>query len=150
VGQVPAVGATLAPSAQADYTGEVDFVRSWLTARTRWLSLNEVRFGADLMRTQERDRTVWVPVQLQSPASRTMSVDYRVLASTATPGLDVELGDGRVQFDQGQRLRYIPVRILSDALVEGTETLMLELHGAPSDLVVGSPSTVRIRIDPVD
>ncbi|HSU02902.1 MAG TPA: CotH kinase family protein [Nocardioides sp.] len=169
VGQVPAVGATLAPSAQADwqlwhtdgrdlpwsvhasdYAGEVDFVRTWLTERTRWLSTNEVRFGADLMRTQERDRTVWVPVELQSPAARTMSVDYRVVTSTATPGLDVEPGSGRVQFDQGQRLRYIPVRILSDTLIEGTETLVLELHGAPSDLVVGSPSTVRIKIDPVD
>ena len=43
-------------------------MRSWLTERSRWLSLNEVRFGADLVRTRERDRTVWVPVQLQSPA----------------------------------------------------------------------------------
>ena len=138
ISEVPGAGATLAASAQADwqlwhtegrdlpwsvhatdYAGEVDFVRSWLTERSRWLSLNEVRFGADLMRTRERDRTVWVPVQLQSPAPQALTVDYRVLTGTATPGLDVDPGSGSVQFDAGQALRYIPVRILSDALDRG-------------------------------
>ena len=48
----------------------------------------------------------------------------------------------------GERVRYVPVRIFSDALIEGTETLLLELSGSRSDLVVGSPSIVRIKIDP--
>lgn len=167
VSEIPAVGTTLAASAQADwqlwhtdgrdlpwsihasdYTGEVDFVRTWLNARMRWLSSNEVRFGADLMRTKERDRTVWVPVQLQSPAPKELSVDYRVLNGTATTGVDFDPGTGRVQFAEGQRVRYIPVRIISDTAIEGTETLLLELIGSRADLVVGSPSIVRIKIDP--
>ncbi len=167
VSELPAAGATLAASAQADwqlwhtddrdlpfsrhagdYPGEVDFVGSWMTARARWLSSNEVRFGADLMRTRERDRTVWVPVQLQSPAPKALSVDYRVLTGTATTGTDVDPGTGRIQFAEGQRVRYIPVRIFSDTVIEGTETLLLELQGSSSGLVIGSPSIVRIKIDP--
>lgn len=167
VREVPAAGAVLAASAEADWSlwhtddrdlpwsrhasdfpGEVDFVRSWLDTRARWLSLNEVRFGADLLRTRERDRTVWVPVQLQSPASTALSVDYRVLTGTATTGVDVDPGSGCIQFAAGERVRYVPVRIFSDALIEGTETLLLELQESRSDLVVGSPGIVRIKIDP--
>ena len=167
VSEVPAVGTTLAASAQADWqlwhaegtdlpwsvhakdhAGEVDFVRTFLAERARWLSRNELRFGADLMRTQERDRTVWVPVQLQAPAARALTVDYRVLTGTATTGVDFEPGPGRVQFAEGDRVRYIPVRILADTEIEGTETLVLELDEARSGLVLGSPSIVRVKIDP--
>ncbi|PKH37118.1 Calx-beta domain-containing protein [Nocardioides alpinus] len=165
--EIPGAGTTLAASAQADWqlwhadgsdlpwsahasdhAGEVEFVRSWLTARSRWLSRNEVRFGAHQMRTRERDRTVWVPVQLQVPAATAFSVDYRVLTGTATTGTDFYPGSGRVQFGPGDRVRYIPVQILGDALVEGTETLLLELQTPQGDVVLGSPHVVRVKIDP--
>ncbi len=164
--ELPAAGATLAASAQADwqlwhadgsdlpwsvhasdYTGEVDFVRGWLTTRSRWLSANEVRFGTDLMRTRERDRTVWVPVELQTPASVPLEVTYRILTGTATTGLDFDPGSGSVRFAAGDRVRYIPVQIISDSVAEATETLLLEL-GSAADVVLGSPSIVRIKIDP--
>ena len=167
VGELPAAGRTLAASAQADWqlwhadgsdlpwsrhaddpAGEVEFLRSWLSVRSRWLSKNEVRFGTDLMRTPERARTVWVPVQLQSPAPRDLSVDYRVLTGTATAGADFDPGPGRVQFGAGDRVRYIPLQILADSLVEGTETIVLGLDETRTDLVVGSPRVVRVKIDP--
>ncbi len=167
LGEIPAAGTSLAASAQADwqiwhiggsdlpwsahagdYAGEVGFLRTWLSERTRWLSTNEVRFGAELIRTKERDRTVWVPVQLQSPAPKALSIDYRVLNGTATNRVDFDPGTGRVQFAEGQRVRYIPLRIIRDAVIEGTETLLLELRQPQTDLVVGSPSIVRVKIDP--
>ena len=167
ISELPAAGTTLAASAQADwqiwhadgsdlpwsrhaddYAGEVGFLSGWLTARSRWLSSNEVRFGTDLMRTRERDRTVWVPVQLQSPAAQDLSVDYHLLTGTAMTGQDFYPGSGRVHFAAGQQVRYIPVRINSDTVEEGTETIVLELRVSQSDLVLGSPSIVRIKIDP--
>lgn len=167
ISEIPAAGATLAASAQADWqiwhadgsdlpwsahasdhAGEVEFVRSWLTSRAQWMSRNEVRFGAELIRTRERERTVWVPVQLQSPAAKAFSVDYRLLTGTATTGQDFDPGSGRVQFAAGDRVRYIPVRIVRDAVIEGTETLVLELQTPQADVVLGSPGTVRIKIDP--
>ena len=168
IAEVPDAGATLAASAEADWQlwhtdgrdlpwsvhaadrgGEVGFVRSWLAERARWLSTNELRFGAELLRTRERDRTVWVPVELQSAARTPLSVDYRVLTGTATTGVDFDPGPGRVQFAVGERVRYVPVRILRDDEVEATETLLLELSESEPDLVLGSPSIVRIKIDPL-
>ena len=166
--ELPAAGATLSASAQADWqlwhtdgrdlpwtvhagdhSGEVSFLHSWLADRAAWLSRNEIRFGAVRMRTLERDRTVWVPVRLQSPATQAFTVDYRVVGGTATNGVDFDAGSGRVQFDPGQRVRYVPVRIISDTVRERVETVLLGLDYAPqADPVVGSPNVVTIRIVP--
>ena len=80
--------------------------------------------------------------------SAVLSVDYRVLTGTATSGADFDPGPGRVQFAAGDRVRYIPLRILPDSLAEGTETIVLGLDETRTDLVVGSPCVVRVKIDP--
>ncbi len=126
----------LAPAAHADWrqwhdpgdlewtqhaktrTGEVDFLGDWLTQRIAWLSKNEVRLGTTRQGTQERERTVWVPVQLQTPRTEAVDVAWTVQAGSATAGVDFVAEEGQVTFAPGQMERYIPVRILDDAETE--------------------------------
>ncbi|GAB3030739.1 hypothetical protein GCM10011376_23640 [Nocardioides flavus (ex Wang et al. 2016)] len=164
VSQLPAAAATLAPAAQADWNqwhaagdlewtrhadtldGEVDFLSGWLTARIAWLSKNEVRLGGTRQSTRERERTVWVPVQLQSPATSSVDVRWGLVAGSATPGEDYVAEQGTVTFAPGQKERYIPVRILDDTRTERRETLRVALTGASGELVVGSPALATVAI----
>jgi hypothetical protein len=165
VSQLPAAAATLAPVADADWAqwhasgdldwthrgstrqAEVDFLGDWLTKRIQWLSNNEVRLGGIRQRTPERERTVWVPVRLQSPANGTVDVSWTVQAGTATPGEDFVAATGQATFAAGQVERYVPVQILDDRVTEGRETVLVSLTGAGRDIVVGSPSTTKVVID---
>lgn len=164
VGQIPAAAAPLAASAEADWKqwheaddlewtrhargwkGEVSFLQDWLSARAQWLSRNEVRLGATRLSTQERERTVWVPVQLQSAPSSTVSVDYDVLAGTATAGSDFVAESGRIDFAPGQVLRYVPVRVLDDADRERRETVLVQLREVGGGPVLGSPNLAKVGI----
>ena len=164
VSEIPAAATTLAPLAEADWAqwhasgdlewthhgrdrqGEVDFLADWLTQRIQWLSSNEVRLGGIRQRTEERARTVWVPVRLQSPASGAVDVSWTVQGGTATPGEDFVAGTGQVTFAAGQVERYVPVQVLDDRVTEGRETVLVSITGASGNVVVGSPSTTTVAI----
>lgn len=164
VAQLPQAATTLAPAAEADWAqwhaagdlewthhartraGEVDFLGDWLTRRIAWLSNNEVRLGGIRQRTVERERTVWVPVRLQSRPGAAVDVRWTVQAGSATAGTDFVAESGTVTFAAGQVERYIPVRILDDRVTEGIESLRVSLTGTSRDVVVGSPSTTTIAI----
>ena len=165
VSEIPAAAATLAPAAEADWAqwhaagdlewthhgrdrqAEVDFLGDWLTQRIQWLSSNEVRLGGIRQRTVERERTVWVPVQLQSPPGAPVDVSYDVQAGTATAGEDFVAAQGSVTFPAGQAERVIPVRILDDRVTEGRETVLVDITAASGNVVVGSPSSAVVAID---
>jgi hypothetical protein len=164
VSQLPQAAATLAPAAQADWQqwhesgdlewthhattldGEVAFLGEWLTARIEWLSRNEVRLGGTRQATEERERTVWVPVQLQTPAATAVQVSWSLRAGSATAGDDYLDEQGQVTFAPGQKERYIPVRVLDDTVTERRETLRVLLAGAPRELVIGSPNVATVAI----
>lgn len=165
VSQIPAASATLAPAADADWAqwhaagdldwtrhgstrqAEVDFLGDWLTKRIQWLSNNEARLGGIRQRTPERERTVWVPVRLQSVPGTAVDVSYVVQAGTATPGEDFVAEQGSVTFPAGQAERVIPVKILDDTVTEGRESIRVSITAASGDVVVGSPSTTVVAID---
>jgi hypothetical protein len=164
VSQLPQAAATLAPAAQADWQqwhesgdlewthhaktldGEVAFLGDWLTRRIEWLSLNEVRLGGTRQATEERERTVWVPVQLQTAATSAVDVSWSLQAGSATPGKDYVAEQGQVTFAPGQKERYIPVRILDDTRTERRETVRVRLTGSSRELVIGSPNLATVVI----
>lgn len=164
VAQLPSAADTLGAAADRDWAqwhasgdlpwthhaetraGEVAALGDWLTRRVRWLSRNEVRLGTDRLRVRERERTVWVPVQLQTPPRTTLVVSWTVVAGTATAGKDFEIGEGQVIFAPGQKERFIPVRMLDDDRTERRETLRVNLTGTSRDVVLGSPGTTTVAI----
>ncbi|HEX6151635.1 Calx-beta domain-containing protein, partial [Nocardioides sp.] len=129
-----------------DRQAEVAFLADWLLRRTQWLSSNEVRLGGIRQRTEERARTAWVPVRLQSPVAATVDVSWTVQAGTATAGEDFVAGTGQVTFAAGQTERYVPVQVLDDRVTEGRETVLITLTGTSGNVVVGTPSTTTLVI----
>ncbi|WP_322919804.1 CotH kinase family protein [Nocardioides renjunii] len=167
VAQLPAAGESLGEVADVDWErwhadgadlewtrhaptrrGEVAFLGEWLTKRVRWLSRNEVRLGDARLATQERARTVWVPVELQSAPSAAVEVSWALTALRAEAGVDFVDADGRITFAPGQVQRYIPVQVLDDDVTEGRELIHVEITGATDGVVVGSPSAGVVAIAP--
>lgn len=166
VSELPAAAATIGAAAEADWqqwhsgsdlewtrrasdrAGEVAFLQRWLTQRAQWLSRNEVRLRAHNIGTLERERTVWVPVVLQQPAAVPVDVSWSTIGLTAEAGVDFVAEDGRLTFAVGERLRYVPVRILDDDVTERRETVQVAISGVSGDVVIGSPDAVVVAIKP--
>ena len=163
VAQIPDAARTLEPAAAADWEqwhtaddlewshhaagkrGEVEFLQQWLTDRASWLDRNEVRIDTTRLATEERQRTVWVPVRLQRPADRAVELTWNAQPGTAKAGRDFVSGQGTITFAPGQRLRYLPLQILDDRRTERRETVMVNLV-ASSGAVLGSPHRLTVGI----
>ncbi|MCU4177850.1 beta strand repeat-containing protein, partial [Carboxylicivirga sp. N1Y90] len=73
-------------------------------------------------------------------------ISYTV-TGTATPDADYTVLTGSATLLAGQTEVTIPVAIISDALVEGDETVILTLTSTDNgDLTVGSPNTATVTI----
>ena len=167
IAQIPGAAAPLAASAAVDwqqwhtsgdlawtvhgptYDAEVAHVASWLRRRAEWLSSNEARLTFTRITTRERDRTVYVPVELQDAASSPVTIDFATVSGTASGGADFVDATGQLTFAAGQQVRYIPVRILPDTATEGREAFEVHLQGA-SGAVMGSPRVAKVVIEPSD
>jgi hypothetical protein len=164
--QLPQAAATLAPSGEKDWdqwhagdadlewtrharsrNGEVAFVANWLGKRAEWLSRNEVRLGDIRMKSPERVRTVWFPVDLQDPKTTPVDVGWSVVGLSAEAGVDFVAEEGGFTFAPGEVRHYIPVRILDDDVTEGRELIAVVLRNASSDVVIGSPTLGVVAID---
>ena len=166
VSEIPAAAATLAPAAEADWAqwhasgdlewthhgqdrqAEVEFLADWLTRRVQWLSSNEVRLGGIRQRTEERARTVWVPVRLQSPAAAAVDVSWTVQAGTATAGEDFVAGDRSGRASRPGRPSATSLsRSSTTGSPRAARPCWSRLTGASGGVVVGSPSTTTLVID---
>jgi hypothetical protein len=166
IAQLPQASASTAASAEGDWQqwhaggadlewtrhaqsrgGEVSFLGDWLTRRARWMSRNEVRVGDLRTNTPERERTVWVPVELQEPATVPVDVTWSVSATKAEAGVDFVAAEGRMTFAPGEVRHYVPVQILDDRVTEAREVVVVMLHGATSGVEVGSPGFGLVAID---
>ncbi|MBL0747095.1 CotH kinase family protein [Nocardioides baculatus] len=164
--QLPQAAATLAPSAEADWDlwhagdadlewtrhartrkGEVEFVGDWLAGRAHWMSRNEVRVGDLRGRTTERERTVWVPVDLQDPMTTAVDVSWSVTGVSAEAGVDFVAAEGQFTFAPGEVRHYVPVRILDDDVTEERELVAVTLRAASNGVLVGSPGIGLVVID---
>ncbi|TWT43126.1 Calx-beta domain-containing protein [Botrimarina hoheduenensis] len=59
------------------------------------------------------------------------SVNYTITAGTATAGSDFVAASGTLNFASGETVKTIPVDILGDTALEGNETVVVTLSGAP-------------------
>ncbi len=108
--------------------------------------LPSVDFVSNASSFDEGDGTVAIPVQLNTPSGRTVTVDYRVIGGTATSNADYVLADGRLEFPAGTTTQNISVEIIDDTISEGAETVIIELFN-PVNAVLGTtnnPHTMTI------
>ncbi len=67
-----------------------------------------------------------VEVNLSTAPLDFVSLDYQVIAGSATGGVDVELGEGSLIFGPGQIVSQMLVPIFGDTRIEGDETFIIE------------------------
>ncbi|MDA0323648.1 MAG: right-handed parallel beta-helix repeat-containing protein [Verrucomicrobia bacterium] len=81
----------------------------------------------------EHDGTVQVPVRIRSSLDVPLDVNYEIQDVTATLGNDHSTTNGTITFEPGQIRAFIPVILLDDADIEGTnEQFRILLTGVSS------------------
>ena len=75
------------------------------------------------------------------------TVTVSVVGGTATAGLDFTGGPYTVTFADGQTTAVLSIPILNDTLVEGNETIVLLITGAPGAAIGGQSATTVTIID---
>jgi Calx-beta domain/PKD domain len=105
-------------------------------------------FSAATGSVAESEGTAQVAVSLSAAPASTVTLGYAVTAGTAQDGTDFTMATGTVTFTAGQTVAWVPVNVLNDALIEGSETVSVTLSG-PVGIQLGSlvSHTLTIRDD---
>ena len=74
------------------------------------------------------------------------TVDYTTVAGTAQPGADYTATAGTLTFARGELTKRIQVPIVSDAVAEGQENLIVRLSNPTDDAVIDGSTDARIEI----
>jgi hypothetical protein len=92
-----------------------------------------------------------IQVKLSAISTKDVSVEYEVLpASTATNGVDFTLGSpGLLTIPAGDSVNTIPLFVVSDAVAESAETVVIELlnNASLTNAVLGSDSILTYTIE---
>jgi regulation of enolase protein 1 (concanavalin A-like superfamily) len=108
-------------------------------------SLPAVGFASTTSLADESVSPAQIPVVLSEPSSGPVSVNYAITAGSATDGSDFTSATGTLTFSAGVTLDYIPVTLLNDSTVEGSETVTVTLS-SPVGLVIGTSGTHTLSI----
>lgn len=84
-----------------------------------------------------------ISVQRVGESSTPVTVTYRTVAGTATAGSDYSQRNGQLTFNPGETLKSFNVPILDDAIVEGDETVLLQLSNPSANATI---STVQATL----
>lgn len=91
-------------------------------------SLPSVGFNTSRMSLLEYPGTAGVIIKLSEKSSENISLDYSILESTVTKGVDYNIISGdNVTIPAGQEYGYIRIQILTDEISEPEESMILEL-----------------------
>ncbi len=80
----------------------------------------------------------------------TITIDYRTVALTATPGADYSTSQGTVTLFPGETSRTINVPLLDDAAVEVDEQFSFTIDNVQGGATLGAPRTATVTIEDND
>ena len=106
---------------------------------------NEVSFEVDVVEEFEDIGTIRIDVVLTRAEDEPVSVSYRLLPESATPGVDFLGEDGELIFAPGEVRRTIEIDVIDDAEPELEEFIFIELHD-PVGVVLGDLTAVWVAI----
>jgi hypothetical protein len=104
------------------------------------------RLFADDTAASESQGYVEFQVRLDAPGTRTVGVDYAVLAGTASDGTDFVTQTGRLAFAPGETFKTVRIAVVDDAAAEGQETFRLELAN-PVNATLGQAQGTAALVD---
>ncbi len=84
-------------------------------------------------------------VALSTPSTGTVTVNYAVMAGTASSPADYSLPSGTLTFAPGETSKRVPLAVVSDAAVESSETITVTLSnpaGAPLSSIAQHTFTI--------
>ena len=86
-----------------------------------------VGFAATNSSASEGSGVALVPVTLSVAAESAASVDYVVTAGSAVAGIDFNPASGTLNFAAGDTVKFVPVPLIDDALIESSKTISIVL-----------------------
>ncbi|MDH4560234.1 Calx-beta domain-containing protein [Pseudomonas sp. BN411] len=86
-------------------------------------------------------------VWLSEPSATPITVNWSLLAHTATGGSDFTAASGTLTFDAGVTELTVPFVVNNDATPEGVETLKLQLSAPSVNALIGDTETTATIID---
>lgn len=106
------------------------------------------RFSIDAVNAVESSGSVPVVVRRVGGSDGAVSVRYRTLAGSASPGEDfIAVNGAQLSWADGDAAdRTILITLLDDAAVEGTETFALELFDPAGSANVGTPGRLNVNV----
>ncbi|MFM1769214.1 MAG: hypothetical protein RJA22_1743 [Verrucomicrobiota bacterium] len=106
-----------------------------------------LQFSSLLYTNRENSPQALLRIARTGPVSTAASV---VLATapggTATPGADFVPTNLTVQFPAGSQQQVVAIRLLNDQLVEGTESLLVELSNPSANALLGARSQASLQL----
>ncbi len=90
--------------------------------------------------------SLFLPVRLNAPAARIVTVDYTVTGGSATAGSDFFATGGTLTFYPNQIEQSIPASPHNDTLYEADETFTVTLSN-PTNIELMAPSTMTVTIN---
>ena len=106
-----------------------------------------LQFGASAYSTTENAGSATITVTRSGGTSQAASVHYTTVDGTAKAGQDYQTASGALDFAAGASSQSFAIPILDDTLVEGDETLTINLSAASgSGVSLGSPTSAILKI----
>ena len=84
---------------------------------------------------------------LSQSSQKVVSVSYALVSDTASENVDYQPSSGQVDFQIGETAKTVPVTIIDDVLVEGSEQFMLALSAPVNATLIASTAVARIIDD---
>ncbi|MEK6335110.1 MAG: Calx-beta domain-containing protein [Acidobacteriota bacterium] len=96
---------------------------------------------ANIIEGNSGSSTITFQVSLSPSSSNPVTVDFATANGTATTGgTDYQAAGGTLAFSPGETSKPVSISINGDTLVEGHETLIVNLSNATGGAVIGKPS----------
>jgi uncharacterized repeat protein (TIGR01451 family) len=109
-----------------------------------------LQFSTGTYQVTEKAGVAMIPVVRLYGASGTVTVHYRTVAVTATPGLDFTSTEGTLTLGAGQWSGSIQVPVLDDPYNNHDQFVDIVLDDPTGGAVLGTTTTASLRIQDVD
>jgi len=103
-------------------------------------------FSSPLYEATENAGQGLITVRRRGGTTSEVTVDYRTLAGTATPGLDYTDVSGTLTFPESETLRTFAVPVLNDFTAEGNESVLLVLTNETGGATLGAVPEATLTI----
>ena len=104
-----------------------------------------VGFATDTATVTEDDQSTEVPIALDAPSVKPVTVDYAVTGGTATNGDDYILDDGQLSIPSGQTEGTLTITLVEDNQIESDETIEITLSNPTNATLEGATFTLTIE-----